>query len=176
MPRAWTGLCGLRQAKWFCNGLTDASSTCVPCYSDWVLGRVKPVLRGHMTRSILIAGLLAATLAPALAPTQAFAEGVSFDKSWTTQRFSLFSSNKYGFNGNAMSIASDGSVSLAYARVKPGLWGAKAAKWSWAVSQSVPATDLAKRAATTAMHPCISCSCHRPRLRHWGPKPMCASC
>lgn len=94
-----------------------------------------------MTHSILLAGLLAATLTPALA----VAEGVPFDKSWTTQRFSLFSSNKYGFNGNTMSIASDGSVSLAYARVKSGLWGAKAAKWTWGVTQSVPVTDLGKK-------------------------------
>jgi hypothetical protein len=93
-----------------------------------------------MNRSILFAGLLAATLAPA-----AYADAVAFDNSWTTQRFSLFSSNKYGFKGKTMSIASDGSVSLAYARVKPGLWGAKAAAWSWAVDRSVPATDLAKK-------------------------------
>ncbi|MGO4909002.1 DUF3047 domain-containing protein [Pseudorhodobacter sp. W20_MBD10_FR17] len=93
-----------------------------------------------MTRSILLAGLIAATLAPA-----AFAEAVPFDKSWSTQRFSLFSSNKYGFQGNTLSIASDGSVSLAYARVKQPLWGATSAKWSWGVSQSVPATDLAKK-------------------------------
>ncbi|MGB3279369.1 MAG: hypothetical protein WBA92_09270, partial [Pseudorhodobacter sp.] len=70
-----------------------------------------------MKRSILFAGLLAATLAPA-----AYADAVAFDNSWTTQRFSLFSSNKYGFKGKTLSIASDGSVSLAYARVKPGLW------------------------------------------------------
>jgi hypothetical protein len=93
-----------------------------------------------MKRSILFAGLLAAILAPA-----AYADAVAFDNSWTTQRFSLFSSNKYGFKGKTLSIASDGSVSLAYARVKPGLWGAKAAKWSWAVEKSVPATDLAKK-------------------------------
>jgi hypothetical protein len=93
-----------------------------------------------MTRSILLAGLIAATLAPA-----AFAEAVPFDNSWSTQRFSLFSSNKYGFQGNTLSIASDKSVSLAYARVKQPLWGAKSAKWSWGVSQSVPATDLAKK-------------------------------
>jgi hypothetical protein len=93
-----------------------------------------------MTRSFLLAGLIAATLAPA-----AFAEAVPFDKSWSTQRFSLFSSNKYGFQGNSLSIASNGSVSLAYARVKQPLWGAKAAKWSWAVDRSVPATDLAKK-------------------------------
>lgn len=93
-----------------------------------------------MIRSVLLAGLLGATIAPA-----AFAERVDFDKAWTTQRFSLFSSNKYGFQGKSMSIASDGSVSLAYRRVKEPLWGAKSAKWSWSVSQSVPATDLAKK-------------------------------
>lgn len=98
-----------------------------------------------MTRSILIAGLLAATVSTGFVPRAAMAEGVLFDKFWTTQRFSLFSSNTYGFKGNTMSIASDGAVSLAYARVKPGLWGAKSAKWSWAVNQSVPATDLGKK-------------------------------
>jgi len=98
-----------------------------------------------MSRSILIAGLLAATFSTGFAPAPAMAEGVSFDASWATQRFSLFSSNKYGFKGNSMSIASDGSVSLAYARVKPGLWAARSAKWSWAVAQSVPVTDLGKK-------------------------------
>ncbi|QCO54475.1 DUF3047 domain-containing protein [Pseudorhodobacter turbinis] len=89
---------------------------------------------------ILSAALIAASLAPA-----AMAEGVAFDKSWSTQRFSLFSSNKYGFKGRELSIASNGSVSLAYTRVAEPQWGAKSAKWSWAVSQSVPATDLAKK-------------------------------
>jgi hypothetical protein len=93
-----------------------------------------------MIRSTFLAGLIAATLAPA-----AFAETVAFDKSWTTQRFSLFSSNKYGFSGNTMSIASDGAVSLAYTRVKQPLWGAKSARWNWSVSKTVPATDLAKK-------------------------------
>lgn len=93
-----------------------------------------------MLRSLLIAALIVASL-----PAAAHAEAVAFDKSWETQRFSLFSSNKYRFQGDAMSIASDGSVSLAYTRVKEPLWGAKGAKWSWSVSQSVPATDLAKK-------------------------------
>lgn len=93
-----------------------------------------------MLRSLQIAALIVAGL-----PAAAHAEAVAFDKSWETQRFSLFSSNKYRFQGDAMSIASDGSVSLAYTRVKEPLWGAKGAKWSWSVSQSVPATDLAKK-------------------------------
>jgi hypothetical protein len=93
-----------------------------------------------MKRSILIAGILAATVA-----STATAAPVKFDKNWSTQRFSLFSSNSYGFRGDSLSIVSDGSVSLAYTRVTPASWGAKGAKWSWAVSQSVPATDLAKK-------------------------------
>jgi hypothetical protein len=93
-----------------------------------------------MTRSALFAVLLAASLASA-----AFAEAVPFDNSWKTQRFSLFSANKYRFGGNALSIASDGTVSLAYTRVEEALWGAKSAGWSWAVGQSVPATDLTKK-------------------------------
>ncbi|SEN63118.1 Protein of unknown function [Pseudorhodobacter antarcticus] len=96
-----------------------------------------------MTRFIL-ASILAAFLAPSLT-TSAQAQSVAFDNTWKTQRFSLFSSNKYGFGGRSMSIASDGSVSLAYARVTEASWGAKAAKWSWGVTQSVPATDLAKK-------------------------------
>ncbi|WP_050526038.1 DUF3047 domain-containing protein [Pseudorhodobacter aquimaris] len=88
----------------------------------------------------LSAALIALSFAPVVS-----AEGVAFDKSWSTQRFSLFSSNKYGFKGREMTIASDGSVSLAYTRVAEPLWGARSAKWSWAVSQSVPATDLAKK-------------------------------
>lgn len=70
------------------------------------------------------------------------ADPVPFDKSWKTQRFSLFSSNKYGFEGQVMTIASNGSVSLAYAPVKEALWGSKSASWGWQVSQTVPATDL----------------------------------
>jgi hypothetical protein len=92
-----------------------------------------------MSRPFILASLIAALAVPA------FADAVPFNKSWTTQRFSLFSSNKYGFGGNALSIASDGSVSLAYTRVKESLWNARSASWGWEVSKSVPATDLAKK-------------------------------
>lgn len=68
---------------------------------------------------------------------------VGFDDTWSTQRFSLFSSNKYGFEGRAMSILSDGAVSMAYRQTDPADWGAKRAEWGWEVSRSVPATDLA---------------------------------
>lgn len=77
------------------------------------------------------------------APVQA--GPVVFDKSWSTQRFSLFSSNKYGFDGGTMTIVSDGSVSIAYHQLPVEEWGARRASWAWDVSQSVPATDLAKK-------------------------------
>jgi hypothetical protein len=96
-----------------------------------------------MTRLIL-ASILAAALAPSLS-SGAQAQSVAFDNAWKTQRFSLFSSNKYGFGGRSMSIASDGSVSLAYTPLREALWGARAAKWSWSVTQSVPATNLANK-------------------------------
>ena len=87
---------------------------------------------------------LLAALALSVA-TPGLAAGVAFDGQWKTQRFSLFSANKYGFGGNTLSITSDGSVSLAYRRVPEALWGSTRAAWSWSVTQSVPATDLSKK-------------------------------
>ena len=75
----------------------------------------------------------------------ALAAPVSFDGSWKTQKFSLFSSNKYGFNGNSVSVSSDGSVSLAYRRLDASYWDASSAQWSWRVDEGVPATDLRKK-------------------------------
>jgi hypothetical protein len=86
---------------------------------------------------------LSALLSLLAAPVHA--DGVAFDGSWKTQRFSLFSSNQYGFGGTTLSITSNGSVSLAYTRVNPALWAATGATWSWTVAQSVPATDLAQK-------------------------------
>tara|TARA_R110002096_G_scaffold229063_6_gene418566 strand:- start:4255 stop:4908 length:654 start_codon:yes stop_codon:yes gene_type:complete len=87
--------------------------------------------------SSLIASLIATLLA-----SPAPAGPVPFDDTWSTQRFSLFSSNTYGFEGDAVSILSDGTVSMAYRQVEPAQWGAKRAAWGWEVSRSVPATDL----------------------------------
>ena len=75
----------------------------------------------------------------------ALAAPVSFDGSWKTQKFSLFSSNKYGFNGNSVSVSSEGSVSLAYRRLDASYWDASSAQWSWRVDEGVPATDLRKK-------------------------------
>jgi len=86
--------------------------------------------------------LLSAALA--LATTTAHAGPVSFSSGWKEQKLSLFSSNDYSF-GNSLSMTSNGSVSIAWTRVNQGDWGADGASWNWAVSQSVPATDLSRK-------------------------------
>ena len=80
-----------------------------------------------------------------LAALPALAAPVSFDGSWKTQKFSLFSSNSYGFNGSSVSVTSNGSVSLAYRPLPESYWGASSATWSWSVTEGVPATDLRKK-------------------------------
>lgn len=83
---------------------------------------------------------LAATLQTA---SPAFASGlVGFDNTWKTQRFSLFSSNKYGFAGSSVSVASNGSVSLAYRSLPDSFWSSQNASWNWQVDEGVPGTDL----------------------------------
>ena len=89
--------------------------------------------------------ILSLALPLALAASSALAGPISFGGNWNEQRLQLFNSNDYGFNGGSMSIASDGAVSLAWARTGQSDWGATAASWSWAVDQSVPATDLRRK-------------------------------
>ena len=67
---------------------------------------------------------------------------VAFDDSWKEQRFSLFSSNDYGFDGDTLTVESDGTVSLAYSPLPDTLWSATTAAWDWSVTESVPASDL----------------------------------
>lgn len=76
--------------------------------------------------------------------TTASAGQVSFSSGWKEQRLSLFSSNKYSFGKN-LSLASDGSVSIAWTPVGEGDWKTSGASWSWRVDQSVPATNLANK-------------------------------
>ncbi|MFT5867496.1 MAG: hypothetical protein ACI82I_003258 [Gammaproteobacteria bacterium] len=84
---------------------------------------------------------LVLSAALALATTTAHAGPVSFSSGWSEQRLSLFSSNDYAF-GNSLTMTSNGSVSIAWARVDPADWGSVGASWDWSVSKSVPATDL----------------------------------
>lgn len=93
-------------------------------------------------RQVLTFGMIAAALAGAPAWP---AGPVSFDDTWRTQAFSLFSSNTYDFRGDAVSVASDGSVSLAYRPLPERFWSVRGAEWSWEVTRGVPATDLRRK-------------------------------
>jgi hypothetical protein len=84
--------------------------------------------------------LLSAVLALSTA-VSATAGPVNFSDGWQEQRLSLFSSNDYAFGQN-LGLVSEGSVSIAWARVGRGDWGTDGASWSWTVDQSVPPTDL----------------------------------
>lgn len=96
-------------------------------------------MKGNLMR------LLSFALPLVLAASAATAGPISFGSSWNEQRLQLFNSNDYAFNGGSLGIASDGAVSLAWTRTSRGDWGARAASWSWAVDQSVPATDLRRK-------------------------------
>lgn len=87
-----------------------------------------------MLRALAILTLLTAT--PALA------QPVPFDGGWKNQKFSLFSGNRYGQQGDALTVASDGSVSILWRAVPQAQWTARAARWSWQVDRGVPETDL----------------------------------
>ncbi len=77
--------------------------------------------------------------------TPALPGPVPFDGGWKKQGFSLFSSNSYALNGSALGVASDGSVSLIWRGLAPQDWSARQARWSWAVREGVPATNLAQK-------------------------------
>ncbi|SIT10737.1 Protein of unknown function [Roseivivax lentus] len=95
----------------------------------------------------LTSALVAAALAmPAVLPSAVTAATVPFDDaSWKVQRFSLFSGNDYDFRGDALSVVSDGTVSIAYRPLAPANWQARGASWSWSVETSVPPTDLTRK-------------------------------
>jgi hypothetical protein len=70
---------------------------------------------------------------------------IRFDESWNEQRFALFSSNAYSFEGERLGVASDGTVSLVWRPVPETAWQARGASWHWSVSRSVPPTDLRQK-------------------------------
>ena len=79
-----------------------------------------------------------------LAASTVSAGPVSFSSGWSEQRLSLFSNNRYNF-GNALSMTSDGGVSIAWRRIGQSDWQAGSASWNWTVEESVPATDLRQK-------------------------------
>jgi hypothetical protein len=90
--------------------------------------------------------ILLPSLALCLAASAASAAGpVRFDGSWQEQRFALFSSNQYGFGSDSLSVRSDGTVSLVWARLPEASWGVRGADWRWSVDRSVPPTDLRRK-------------------------------
>jgi len=90
--------------------------------------------------TILRTALIAATLTASAAS----AGPVSFASGWSEQKLSLFSNNSYSF-GNALSMTSNGGVSIAWTRIAAADWQASSAQWTWTVEQSVPATDLRQK-------------------------------
>jgi hypothetical protein len=88
--------------------------------------------------------LLLSTVLALTTAVSASAGPVSFANGWQEQRLSLFSSNDYVFGQN-LGMVSEGSVSIAWARVGRADWGKSGAAWSWNVDQSVPATDLSRK-------------------------------
>ena len=101
--------------------------------------KTSPALLGLLA-SIVVVVALTGFSAPAAATGP-----VGFDGTWKTQRFSLFSSNKYKFGGSSVSMTSNGSVSLAYRSLPESFWSAGNAAWSWRVDEGVPGTDLRQK-------------------------------
>ncbi len=89
----------------------------------------------------LFSSILAATLL--LAPV-AHAKTIDFSKGWKNQKLSVFANNKYSF-GKSLGITSSDAVSIAWTRLAPSDWNRSKASWAWSVSQSVPATSLARK-------------------------------
>lgn len=75
----------------------------------------------------------------------AVAQSLSFDGSWKEQGFLRFSSNDYRQNGGSLQVVSDGTVSLLWKAAPEAQRGARSASWTWAVAESVPATDLRRK-------------------------------
>ncbi|HSF65439.1 MAG TPA: DUF3047 domain-containing protein [Paracoccaceae bacterium] len=86
--------------------------------------------------------LRALALLTVLAAAPALAQPVPFDGGWKNQKFSLFSGNRYGQQGDALTVGSDGSVSILWRALPAAQWPARKARWAWAVDRGVPETDL----------------------------------
>ena len=91
------------------------------------------------------ARVIVAAAAIALAAGGVQASSVAFGDSWREQRFSLFSSNDFGLQGEALTVRSDDTVSLVWTRLPEGEWDARNATWLWQVDESVPPTDLTEK-------------------------------
>ncbi|MFY0691965.1 MAG: DUF3047 domain-containing protein [Paracoccaceae bacterium] len=86
--------------------------------------------------------VLKTLLAAALLSGPAVAGPMPFDGSWQEQGFLWFFNNSYKQNGDALSVGSDGTVSILYRPVPDGFRASQRASWDWSVSETVPPTDL----------------------------------
>ncbi len=97
-----------------------------------MLKSIRPIARG------LALGLCLACAAPLHAKDIAFTD-------WTQQRFSLFGGNSWHQAGQAVSVDSDGAVSLLWTEIPGGPSAATGMSWRWSVEVSVPPTDLSRK-------------------------------
>ncbi|QYK43295.1 MAG: DUF3047 domain-containing protein [Paracoccaceae bacterium] len=89
-----------------------------------------------MPARILLVALVLLLSAPARA-----AGPVDFG-AWTEQRFSLFSPALFRQGADRVAVRADRSVSLIWRALPAPFWPARSARWTWDVTQGVPATDL----------------------------------
>lgn len=95
-------------------------------------------------RLFLAAAAFAAASLPSFAPAQQ-AIRIPFDGDWRAVGFPRLAPTRYGLGGGALTIAGDASSSLIYRPVPEAAQNARRARWDWAVTESVPPTDLSRR-------------------------------
>lgn len=83
-------------------------------------------------------------LALALLATATIAHAVPFG-SWTEQRFPRLPGNQWTQSAAGVDVLADMSVSLLWTRLPASAGSRTRASWDWSVSQSVPATELARK-------------------------------
>lgn len=86
---------------------------------------------------------LMAGLVLSVAPAQA--EPLRFTSDWREQSFPRLTANRYGAQGDRLDILSDQAVSVLYTALPESRWAGRMASWRWAVEQTVPPTDLARK-------------------------------
>jgi hypothetical protein len=92
--------------------------------------------------------LVSSLCLPSFTAFDAKADGLSIsfrDGSWAEQTFPFKRANDYAIEGQTLTIDSERSVSMLYARLPNAVWNARSASWDWKVLRSVPGTDLTKK-------------------------------
>ncbi|PCJ75347.1 MAG: hypothetical protein COA53_05415 [Rhodobacteraceae bacterium] len=84
-------------------------------------------------------------IALAILATPTLAQPIQFDTSWEDLTFRGINATEYWYNGNTLIIQADNSSSVTYKALPSSAFGATRASWNWAVSQSVPVTDLTRK-------------------------------